>query len=542
MTRALLTATCAATLAVHASCAPGPASDQADWRDGAVCYEIFVRSFADSDRDGVGDLEGLIQKLDYVNDGNPDTHTDLGAGCLWLMPIAASPSYHGYDVSDFYRVDPVYGTNADFKRLMEAAHRRGIRVLVDLVVNHVSSKHPYFQDALLHADSPYRDWFLWSDTAGPRNEWGGNNWRKASTRDEYYYGFFWHTMPDLNWETPAVREEMKRVATFWLEEMGADGFRLDAVRHLMEDSGRSANAPRTHDMLREFAAHIREVNPNAFTIGEVFDSTDVLLAYYPDQLDAYFAFEVSDAILRAVRDGSSTGLLASVLRLQDAVPNNRWSPFLRNHDQIRAMTWLGGDMERAKLAATLLLTLPGLPFVYYGEEIGMTGDKPDPRIRTPMHWSLDHAAGFTEGKPWEPLQPDSFTANVELMTDDPNSLLNHYRYLIHLRSESPALGAGALVPLDAGSERVAAYLRRKGDHVALIIANLGSTPLAGVALSSAAEALRPGRHAPLALMADRAAPPLEIEMDGRMRGYMPLPSLAPLTAYVFDVSGGVVGR
>jgi glycosidase len=172
-----------------------------------VCSEIFVRSFADSDGDGVGDLEGLIQRLAYVNDGNPDTHTDLRAGCLWLMPIAASPSYHGYDVTDYYRVDPVYGTNADFKRLIEAAHRRGIRVLVDLVVNHVSSEHPYFQDALLHADSPYRDWFLWSDTAGPNNEWGGNNWRKASPRDEYYYGFFWHTMPDLNWETPAVRVE-----------------------------------------------------------------------------------------------------------------------------------------------------------------------------------------------------------------------------------------------------------------------------------------------------------------------------------------------
>jgi glycosidase len=542
MTRAVLTATCAATLAVHAACAPAPASDHADWRDGAVCYEIFVRSFADSDGDGVGDLDGLIQRLDYVNDGNPDTHTDLGVGCLWLMPIAASPSYHGYDVTDYYRVDSVYGTNADFKRLIEAAHRRGIRVLVDLVVNHVSSEHPYFQDALLHADSRYRDWFLWSDSAGPNNEWGGNNWRKASTRDEHYYGFFWHTMPDLNWETSAVREEMTRVATFWLEEMGADGFRLDAVRHLMEDSGRSANAPRTHDMLREFAAHIRDVNPNAFTIGEVFDSTDVLLAYYPDQLDAYFAFEVSDAILHAVRDGSSTGLLASVLRLQNTVPNNRWSPFLRNHDQTRAMTWLGGDMARARLAASLLLTLPGLPFVYYGEEIGMTGDKPDPRIRTPMHWSLDPGAGFTNGKPWEPLQPDSFTANVELMTDDPNSLLNHYRHLIHLRGESPALGAGELVQLDAGTERVAAYLRRKGDHVALVIANLGSTLLADVALSSAAETLRPGRYAPLALMADQAAAPVEIGMDGRMRSYIPLPSLAPLTAFVFDVSGGVVGQ
>lgn len=293
-----------AALTALAACAPPRVSQRADWSNGPVCYEIFVRSFYDSDGDGLGDLAGLIQKLDYVNDGDHETATDLGAGCIWLMPIAASPSYHGYDVTDYYRVDSAYGTNSDFKNLVDEAHRRGIRVLVDLVINHVSSEHPFFQDALRHADSRYRDWFLWSDTVGPNNEWGGNNWRGAPTRNEYYYGFFWHTMPDLNWGTPAVREEMKRIATFWLKEMGVDGFRLDAVRHLMEEPGRSANVPRTHDMLREFAAHVREVDPNAFTIGEVFDSTDALLAYYPDQLDAYFAFEVADAILTAVRDGS----------------------------------------------------------------------------------------------------------------------------------------------------------------------------------------------------------------------------------------------
>ncbi len=310
----------------------------------------------------------------------------------------------------------------------------------------------------------------------------------------------------------------------------------------MEEPGRSANVSRTHDMLREFAAHVRQVDANAFTIGEVFDSTDVLLAYYPDQLDAYFAFEVADAILDAVRDGSAANLMASVLRLQAAVPDHRWSPFLRNHDQTRTMTWLGGDVARAKLAASLLLTLPGIPFVYYGEEIGMTGDKPDPRIRTPMHWSLGPAAGFTQGTPWEPLQPDSFIANVAAMDGDPGSLLNHYRHLIRLRAEHRALGVGEMVPLDAGTAQVAAFLRRADDHIALVIANLGTTSRSDVALSSGTYSLPPGRYTPTALMSERHAAPLEIGMDGRMTGYTPLSSLRPLTAHVFDVSGTSIPR
>ncbi len=538
MERFVIAALCATVFfSVPSAAAQTPAAGDSGWRDSAVCYEIFVRSFYDSDGDGVGDLEGVIQKLDYVNDGDPETRKDLGARCIWLMPITASPSYHGYDVTDYYRIDPRFGTNQDFKRLIAETHRRGIKVLVDMVLNHVSSEHPYFKHALLYPDSPYRDWFRWSDTPGPPNEWGGNNWHRSPVRDEYYYGFFWRTMPDLNWETAAVREEMKKVATFWLREMGADGLRLDAIRHLMEDdSGRSANVPATHDMLREYAAHVRDVAPDAFTIGEVYDSTDVLLAYYPDQLDAYFAFEVSDAILSAVRAGSSADLIASVLRLQEAVPGHRWAPFLRNHDQTRTLTWLEGDVARAKLAASLLLTLPGVPFVYYGEEIGMTGDKPDPHLRTPMHWRLGPAAGFTDGVPWEPLQPDSFTANVEAMENDPDCLLNLYRKLIHLRAKNAALGSGELVALNAGSEAVAAYLRRKGDRVALVVANLGTTPLTEVALSSSARVLPPGRYTAEALMGEQPTAPLQIGADGRMRDYVPLASLAPLQAYVFDIS------
>jgi glycosidase len=512
-----------------------PGREGADWRSGGTCYEVFVRSFYDSDGDGVGDLEGLIRKLDYINDGDPDARGDLGARCIWLMPINASMSYHGYDVTDYYRVDPAYGTNEDFRRLIAEAHRRGIHVLMDMVINHASSDHPWFRHALLYPDSPYREWFRWSDTQGPPNEWGGFNWHRSEFTDEYYYGFFWGGMPDLNWETAAVREEMKAVATFWLRDMGVDGFRLDAVRHLMEEGERTANVPRTHDMLREYGAHVREVAPDAFTIGEVFDSTAVLVAYYPDQLDSYFAFEVANAILDAVKTGTSGRLLDKVVELDQAVPAHRWAPFLRNHDQTRTMTWLEGDVEGAKLAASLLLTLPGLPFVYYGEEIGMTGDKPDPRLRTPMHWSRGPAAGFSEGLPWEPLQPDSMTANVEAMEGDEGSLLEHYRRLIHLRAASPALGSGDLVPLRADRDGVVAYLRRAGDEVAVVVANLGHEPQAGATLTSEPGALEVGRYVPELLEGEGAGTPLEIGADGAVRGWVAVQALEPRRAYVFQL-------
>lgn len=510
-----------------------------DWVPGGTCYEVFVRSFQDSDGDGVGDLRGLIGRLDYINDGDPATLGDLGATCVWLMPFALSPTYHGYDVADYRRVDPRYGTNEDFRELVAQAHRRGIRVIVDMVLNHTSSEHPWFQSALRDPASPYRDWYLWRDAPGPDNEFGGNGWRPSPVRDEWFYGFFWHTMPDLNWETPAVRREMEDVARFWLLDMDVDGLRLDAVRHLMEDfaTGRSANVARTHDMLREYGAFVRGVKPGAFTIGEVFDSTDVLAAYYPDQLDQYFAFQAANGILAAVRTGSADGLLRAVAELEATIPDHRYAPFLRNHDQRRTMTELEGDWARAKLAASLLFTLPGLPFVYYGEEIGMSGDKPDERIRTPMPWRVEPGMGFTTGTPWEPLQDDSLAANVAVQDGDPASLLNHYRRLVHLRAAEAALGAGDWVALDAGTDGVAAWLRRAGDAVALVVANLGEEAAPGVALASPAGALAPGRYEAEMLDAGGAPvpdaiPALAVGADGRMVGFAPLGELAPLTAYV----------
>ena len=508
----------------------------ADWKRGAVCYEIFVRSFYDSDGDGIGDLRGLTQKLDYINDGNPRSTRDLGARCIWLMPVAASPSYHGYDVKNYYRVNPEYGSNADFKRLVAEAHRRGIKVLVDLVLNHASSEHPFFKEALRDTASLHRNWFRFSPAKpNVKGPWGQEVWHKSPVRDEYYYGIFTAEMPDLNYENLAVRLEATNVARFWLKEMGVDGFRLDAIPYLVEEGAKLDHTAGTHAVLRDFARDVRHISPSAFTIGEVWDSIGAQLPYYPDQLDAHFIFETSDAILDAVRSGSAKKLLLPFLRMQRELPAERWSPFLRNHDQTRTITSLGGEIGRAKLAAELLLTLPGLPFVYYGEEIGMSGDKPDQRLRTPMQWTRGHAAGFTSRDVWEPLQPDSLTANVAVQNADRPSLLNLYRRLIHLRVSSAALASGELIPVDASNAAVAAYLRREGTHVVLVVANLGRTPLAGVTISSREGILPAARYSASDLLGGPAAAVLDIGPGGGMHAYAPLATLAPMQTYVLEI-------
>ncbi|CAN5274106.1 alpha-amylase family glycosyl hydrolase [soil metagenome] len=533
MQRPLAFAFCATLLFGPSAAAQTPA----EWGKGATCYEIFVRSFHDSDGDGIGDLKGLTQKLDYINDGNPASTKSLGARCIWLMPVDASPSYHGYDVKNYYRINPDYGTNDDFKRLVAAAHKRGIKVLVDLVLNHASSEHPYFKEALRDTASAHRNWFRFSKTKpDQKGPWGQQVWHKSPVRDEYYYGVFTAEMPDLNYENPAVRREASNVAKFWLTTMGVDGFRLDAVPYLVEEGNKLDHTTATHAVLRQFAQDVRRFKPNAYTIGEVWDSIGTQLAYYPDQLDAYFTFEASDAILMAVRDGSAKHLLAPLLRMQSQLPAYRYSPFLRNHDQTRTMTALGNDMARAKLAAELLLTLPGLPYVYYGEEIGMTGDKPDPRLRTPMQWTPGAGAGFTRGLVWEPLQPDSATANVAVQDADKASLLNLYRRLIHLRSTNSALGAGTLIPLQASTDAVAAWVRRDGSRMVLVVANLGTTPLSNVAISSAVGGLSAGVFAMKELLGGAAGAEVTIERGGNLRDYVPLSTLAPMQTYIFQLT------
>jgi alpha-amylase len=523
--------------ACHAGAAQSPPRGSAP----GVCYEIFVRSFQDSGTDGVGDLLGLIQRLDHLNDGDPSRGHDLGVDCIWLMPVAESPSYHGYDVVDYYHVDRDYGTDDDFRRLMSEAHRRGIRVIVDLVLNHSSSLHPNFQQALNDPTSPYRAWYRFLPAhPGVKNPWGGDNWHRSAAREEWYYAFFWQGMPDLDYTSRPVREEARRIARHWLQEMGADGFRLDAVSFLVEESHSAVqHTAGTKDFLREFGGYVRSIAPRSFTVGEVWDSTATLASYYPDQLDAYFSFEVSDSIMASVRSGAAAGVLSAIDRAQRTLPGGRWASFLRNHDQERTVTALGGDLRGAKLAATILLTSPGIPFVYYGEEIGMRGGKDgqpegDMGVRTPMQWSAERGAGFTDGRPWHAPRSDWRVVNVAAQRADSASLLTHYRELIRLRTGHASLREGDWVPLSSSHGSIAAYLRRTEREVLLVVLNLATVPIAGASLTSPHGVLPAGSYRPRGLIGPPPAA-LQIASDGRIEGYVPVAALPARSAQVIQL-------
>ena len=462
---------CAVLASLSTEAAP-PLTPNLWWRDG-VCYEVFVRSFLDSNGDGIGDLRGLTSRLDYINDGDPASTSSLGANCIWLMPIDKAMSYHGYDVVDYYHVDPRYGTDDDFRNLVAESHKRGIHVIVDFVPNHSGSRNPWFQAALHDPASPYRDWYRWSRTMpAEKGPWGQVAWHKSPVRDEYYYGVFWHEMPDLNYQNPAVRAEMQKVLTYWLTEMHADGFRFDAIPYLVEEGDKLQHSRGTHEILRQLGGSVRAVSRESFTIGEESD-VDALPGYYPDQLDSYFEFGVAFGIVDAARAGDATALVNALMRPSARRWEGRWSPFLTNHDQPRVMSVVG-DIARARVAASAMLMLPGMPFIYYGEEIGMIGTKPDERIRTPMQWSAAANGGFSTGTPWETLQPDWATKNVAAQDRDPSSLLNHYRGLIRLRNAHVALRAGRLSMASTGQFRsTIAFMRQAPTETAFVALNFG---------------------------------------------------------------------
>lgn len=504
------------------------------WWDDAVCYEVFVRSFYDSDGDGIGDFNGLTAKLDYINDGDPATSSDLGATCLWLMPIMPSNTYHGYAVTDYYSVNPQHGSMADFKRLLAEAHRRGIRVLIDMVLNHTSREHPWFQSAASDPSSPYRDWYLWSKDEPPTQ-----GWHKSAVRDEYYYSAFDGGLPDLNYRNPAVTAEAQKISAFWLSEVGVDGFRMDAAKHLIENGGATADTLETNAWLRGYRTFLEQTKPGSFTIGENFGSSSLALsAYYPDQLDMYFEFTIGLKIQQAVNLGNGNQYIGAVNAAYEDLPFQRWAPFLTNHDQNRSMSAFGNKPERAKLAAIALLTLPGLPFVYYGEEIGMLGAKPDEQIRTPMQWSAAAGAGFSSGTPWEAPQPNYAETNVAAQDGDPSSLLSLYRRLIQLHTSTPALSRGSFTPLKSSDQAVAAFIRQHGDDPpVLVLLNFGRQPVAGVKLALAASGLPPASYTPATLLADGAsAAPLTIGPGGALADYTPLDTLPARTGYIFQLT------
>ncbi|MEX0944059.1 MAG: alpha-amylase family glycosyl hydrolase [Balneolaceae bacterium] len=454
------------------------------WWNETVFYEIFVRSFYDSDDDGIGDFNGLTEKLDYLNDGDPNTDTDLGITGIWLMPIHESPTYHGYDAIDYRSINPDYGTLENFKTFLDAAHKRGIKVIIDYVMNHTSTEHSWFQKSAA-GDPEYRDFYRWSDTnPGYNGPWGQTVWHNrhdGEQYDDYYYGLFWSGMPDLNYDNPAVKDSMFAISDFWINEMGVDGFRQDAVLYIHEDGSILKNTPETFQFWQDFNSHLIASNPEAFAVGEAWEPTEIALQYVTNNRLGYvFEFDLAQAILDGVNNANAAPILSHMQAVYDEYPFLQFGTFLTNHDQNRVMNVLNRDIHKAKTAASLYLTLPGIPYLYYGEEVGMLGQKPDPDIRLPMQWSSEPNAGFTDGSPWRTPNSNFTHYNVEVMEEDENSLLNHYKDLIQFRNQTEAFQTGEYEAGVSSEDGLLTFLRgTPGGFHYFVAINLTSEPIEG---------------------------------------------------------------
>jgi glycosidase len=494
-----------------------------------VFYEAFVRSFSDSNGDGVGDLAGLTAKLDYLNDGDPSTTTDLGVTGLWLMPTFPSPSYHGYDVTDYLGVNPDYGSLDDLRALVAGAHQRGIAVLLDLPLNHTSSLHPWFV-ASAKGEGPYRDWYRWA--AAPQ----GNGWQQAPD-GRFYYAAFGPDLPDLNLSNGAVTAELTKDAEFWLDDVGVDGFRLDAAKYLIEDGVTTQNTPESHEWWKTFRSAVDVKKPGALLLGEVYDTPQNSSSYVPADLDLTFDFASASTMVTAAQSGDGRSVQRALAKITTLYPASAgYGAFLTNHDQDRIASQLGGDVAKLKVAADLLLLGPGVPFVYYGEEIGMTGAKPDERIRTPMRWDASTpTAGFSAGAPWEPLSDDAAAVNVQAESADPSSLWSHYRDLIRLRAAHPALATGTWTGITSDVPNVVAALRASPTELALTLTNVAGEAASPV-LSLDAGPLC-GAPTAEAILGDAAVAPPTVTASGGFSAWKPIPSVPARSSVVI-----VLGR
>ena len=492
------------------------------WWQHAVFYEIYPRSFADSNHDGVGDLNGITAHLDYLR--------QLGVDAIWITPCYPSPQVDfGYDVSDYENIDPQYGTLADFDRLAAAAQKRDIRIIMDYVLNHTSDQHPWFLDSRSSRTAEHRDWYVWRDGKGssPPNNWqslfGGPAWEFDPKTGQFYLHQFYVQQPDLNWNNPAVKQALFDVTRFWYER-GVAGFRLDAVDRLFEtyrdnpvktDADGSTEIedlytreqPGEHEILRE----LRQVSDpyHAVLIGETWtDDTAGLLKYYGGgrelQLPMDFNFATVNQ-LSASEFRKQIGFVESACdRTAMSVPGQpsciAWPVFLlSNHDMRRGYNRYGDGKHNdqiARMMAALVLTLRGTPLLYYGEEIGMENNDPTrvedvkdpvgrrewPRNkgrdgeRTPMQWNGGVNAGFSEATPWLPVPPSYKTHNVAAEEKDKKSVLQFYRSLLKLRRENPVLAEGDYLAINPEDPNVLSFLRRAGGRAVLVALNLSSTP------------------------------------------------------------------
>jgi maltose alpha-D-glucosyltransferase/alpha-amylase len=485
------------------------------WFKRAVFYEIHIRGFYDSDGTGSGDLRGIIEKLDYLQ--------WLGIDCIWLLPMFASPLRDGgYDVGDYYNVHPDYGNVEDFKALVDAAHRRGLRVITDFVMNHTSSDHAWFQSSRTDANGPHGDWYVWSDTD---DRWPEarvifldsepSNWTWDPVRGQYYWHRFFYHQPDLNYRNPEVQEAMLGALRFWLD-LGIDGFRLDAVPYLFERDGTNGeNLPETHEFLRRVRAEVDARYPDRVLLAEANQWPDDVVDYFGagDECHMAFHFPVMPRMFMALRREDATPVY-EILRQTPHIPENcQWGLFLRNHDELtlemvtdeerdymyaeyakdprmklnlgirrRLAPLLDNGRDEIELMHAILFSLPGSPVLYYGDEIGMgdniyLGDRDG--VRTPMQWTGDRNAGFSKADFAQlylpPLMDPVYgyqAVNIEAELRTPTSMLRWLRRLIELRKQHPVFGLGTYEPLETSNPRVFAHLRTYEDDIVLCVHNM----------------------------------------------------------------------
>ncbi|WP_129339309.1 maltose alpha-D-glucosyltransferase [Cellulomonas endophytica] len=505
----------------HPAEAAGGLSDDPEWYRTAVFYEVMLRSFSDSNGSGTGDIRGLIDRLDYLQ--------WLGIDCLWLPPFFPSPMRDGgYDISDYTAIASQYGTTADFAELVERAHERGIRVVIDLVMNHTSDQHPWFQASRQDPEGPYGDFYVWSDDNTRYQDariifvdTETSNWTFDPVRRQYFWHRFFSHQPDLNFENPRVREAMLDVARFWLR-MGLDGFRLDAVPYLFEEEGTNCeNLPRTHEFLAEVRAMIDAEFPGRITLAEANQWPEDVVHYFGTEerpeCHMCFHFPVMPRIFYSIRDQRATPII-DILADTPPIPSSggQWSTFLRNHDELtlemvsteeraamygwyapdprmranigirrRLAPLLENSRKEIELAHALLLSLPGSPCLYYGDEIGM-GDNiwlPDrDAVRTPMQWTPDRNAGFSVADPGKLNLPliQSIAhhynhVNVEAQLVQPTSLLHWVHGMLAVRRKHPALGRGDFTVLGCDNEAIMPFLRSTADETVLVVVNVAAT-------------------------------------------------------------------
>jgi maltose alpha-D-glucosyltransferase/alpha-amylase len=489
------------------------------WYKDAVFYKLYVRAFYDGNGDGHGDFKGLIQKLDYLQ--------ELGVDCIWLLPISPSPLLDdGYDVADFYGIHPDYGTLDDFKAVLDEAHKRGLRIITDLVLNHTSDQHPWFKEARSSRDSPKRGYYVWSDTDQKYKEARiifvdsqTSNWEFDPQTGQYYWHRFFAHQPDLNYDNPAVQQAMLDVVKFWLD-LGVDGFRADAVPYLFEREGTSCeNPPETHAYLKRLRAFLDANYPRRILLSEANQWPEDTRAYFGDGNEFHMAFHfpVMPRIFMALARGDRQPILDILARTPPIPESCQWCTFLRCHDELtlemvadeeRSFMWdfyapeprmrlnlgirrrlaplLDNDRRKIELANSILFTLPGSPIIYYGDEIGM-GDniwlEDRDGVRTPMQWSDEENAGFSAVHPshlYTPIIDDEMfgyqKVNLRAQRDDPSSLFNTMRKMISTRKQHKSFGRGDCQFLHLDNTAVLAYIRNYEDETILVVNNLSSSP------------------------------------------------------------------